>query len=175
MEQDYFDEVTGISFPFFQGVLYEMFGDPRDQGFKNDHLGFIDLRDFMDMLGGLDSLSQGPYFGLFGNWIMEGPLHKALWLVRDKALGSVIQSLDCYCDSRLNGRAATAHAYGLALLINARNPRFSSDFISCFAQAGFEWGGLWGGGQHLCHFQLPWTQEWQPGSRGVVTPVAFVR
>ncbi len=181
-----FDSVTEIDFPFYQGEVSDMFGDPRSADFQNGYLGPIDLSEFSDMLGQVRLFHHSSYFGFYGNWVLEGPIKKALHMVREKGLGHIIRTFDgCHCiRPSKSGTFTSMHAWALALDFNAlTNPytkgRLITDlpeeFVACFAQAGFEWGGLWNSVKDAMHFQLPWTKQWEPGARGVLTPVPFVR
>jgi hypothetical protein len=50
---------------------------------------------------------------------------------------------------------------------------FSDELVRCFAEAGFEWGGLWRTPDGM-HFQLPWTQDWRQ-SANPLRPVPYER
>ena len=51
------------------------------------------------------------------------------------------------------------HSWGIAIDVNAawnglgREPQLSPEFVKCFTDAGFEWGGTWGRKDGM-HFQL---------------------
>ncbi len=112
--------------------------------------------------------------------LLEGPLKKALRLVCERGLAGELKTYDGCFNIRpmKSGRSLSVHSWGLALDFNAEtNPfqypgpsfsdmvrDFSDDFVRCFAEAGFEWGGIWKSVKDPMHFQLPWTQDWQESS-----------
>jgi hypothetical protein len=183
------DQETGIEFPFLQRDLMNMFGDPRDDisGFERDYLKNIDLTD----LPGFDHVRD--YEGnawsgrIYGNYVMEGPLRKAFGLIANRGLQALLHTYDgCFNPRPMkSGNMPSMHTWGMALDFNAlTNPfrrdgrlvtDFPPEFVMCFAEAGFEWGGIWNKPKDAMHFQLPWQKYWQPGERGPLTPVPFVR
>jgi hypothetical protein len=60
---------------------------------------------------------------------------------------------------RTNAAAFSLHAWGLAVDLNAFEnqlfvkPKLSPEFVKCFTDAGFEWGGHWTKWDGM-HFQL---------------------
>lgn len=52
------------------------------------------------------------------------------------------------------------HSWGIAIDVNAawnglgKEPQLSSDFVKCFTDAGFDWGGTWKNRRDGMHFQL---------------------
>lgn len=66
----------------------------------------------------------------------------------------------CFNIRRKKGGASTSlHAWGIAIDVNAawngfgKKPVLSAEFVKCFTDAGFEWGGLWTKPDGM-HFQL---------------------
>ena len=51
------------------------------------------------------------------------------------------------------------HSWGVAIDVNAawngfgKKPTLSKEFVKCFTDAGFDWGGLWAKPDSM-HFQL---------------------
>jgi hypothetical protein len=75
------------------------------------------------------------------------------------------------------GAGYSVHSWGLAVYLNAAenpfggDPTFSDAFVKCFAQAGFEWGGLWQPDylRDGMHFQICWIKD----RTGPLAPVAY--
>jgi len=124
-----------------------------------------------------------------GHKLLEKPLKKALSLVRDRGLAKQIKTFDGIWAIRpmKSSNSFSVHSWGLALDFNAQTspfqtpasatwPKlitdFSEDYVRCFAEAGFEWGGLWKSVHDAMHFQLPWTQDWR-GSDAPLRPEVF--
>lgn len=66
----------------------------------------------------------------------------------------------CFNIRRKKGGVSTSlHAWGIAIDVNAawngfgKKPVLSAEFVKCFTDAGFEWGGLWTKPDGM-HFQL---------------------
>lgn len=66
----------------------------------------------------------------------------------------------CFNIRKKKGGVSTSlHAWGLAVDVNAawngfgKKPTLSHEFVHCFTDAGFDWGGTWGK-QDGMHFQL---------------------
>jgi hypothetical protein len=177
-----FDEQTGIDFPFFQNQLEDMFGIPDETGpFAQGYLRRLDLSEFADALGHVVNLSHGGgvrdedrgYFGFYGNFVLLEPLKKALKALIEKGLAQQLQTFDgCFNirSMRSNATTPSVHSWALAIDWNAATNPFSrgrlitdlsDEFILCFLQAGFEWGGLWKSCKDPMHFQLPWTKDWR--------------
>ena len=176
------DPVTQIDFPFMQRDLKDMFGDPRD-GFA-EYLKTVDLTMFADAFGHVRDYEGNPWgHKIYTNYVMEGPLLKAFGLIVSRGLVGQLKSYDgSFCIRAMKGgRSLSVHSWALALDLNAgTNPfkpdgrlitDFSPEFVACFYEAGFEWGGAWRCPKDAMHFQLAWTHLWQPGEG----PVPFVR
>ena len=112
---------------------------------------------------------------------MAEPLRMALRLVCERGLAKELKTYDgCFNIREMkSGGSLSVHSWGLAFDFNARTCPFqtrssktwpnmvrdlSDDFVWCFAEAGFEWGGLWKSSYDPMHFQLPWTKDWQEES-----------
>jgi hypothetical protein len=59
-----------------------------------------------------------------------------------------------------NGRLMSLHSWGIAVDVNAfenglgKTPKLSKEFVKCFTDAGFDWGGFWEHPKDGMHFQL---------------------
>jgi hypothetical protein len=57
-------------------------------------------------------------------------------------------------------KSMSLHSWGIAVDLNAawnglgKTPTLSSEFVKCFTDVGFEWGGHWSGRVDGMHFQL---------------------
>ena len=95
------------------------------------------------------------------------PLLAALQSVHDKNLGHVLKTFDgCFNIRKVRGSAAmSTHSYGLGFDFNASlNPLGSlsgdfgkhPEFIKCFKDQGFDWGGDWSGRKDFMHLSWAW-------------------
>jgi hypothetical protein len=173
------DPATGIDFPFFQSDVADMFGEPTAPDFQN-YLVEIDLTELAGALGHVRDYLGNPWPArIYGNFVMAGPLKKALQAVVGKGLANELHSYDgCFNIRRAkSGHIMSMHSWGLAVDLNAAtNPfrqsglvtDFSDEFVRCFLKAGFEWGGLWHSPVDAMHFQLPWIHDWRTVPGGPV-------
>lgn len=101
------------------------------------------------------------------NTDMQTPLLAALKAVRDKRLEAVLKTYDgCFNIRAVRGSPhMSCHAYGLAIDLNAaKNPLGSShgdlsihpDFVKCFTDQGFDWGGNFKSRKDQMHFSYAW-------------------
>jgi predicted chitinase len=172
---------SGIEFPIFQNELTETFGKPDYHQFERKNIITMDLSEFADSLSHVQEAETGEQFtSIKGHRLLEGPLKKALRLVCERGLAGELKTYDGCFNVRpiKSGRSLSVHSWGLALDFNAEaNPfqspapsfsdmvrDFSDELVRCFAEAGFEWGGLWKSIKDPMHLQLPWTQDWQASS-----------
>lgn len=99
---------------------------------------------------------------------VHGPLLAALTSVKDKGLGGLLQTFDgCFNIRMVRGTSASPslHSYALALDINAdHNPLGAThggfydhpEFVKCFTDAGFDWGGNFHNRKDPMHFSYGW-------------------
>lgn len=66
----------------------------------------------------------------------------------------------CFVIRKIRGSdAMSLHSWGVAVDVNAAEnplgatPRLSAEFVRCFTDAGFDWGGVWSRPDGM-HFQL---------------------
>jgi len=100
---------------------------------------------------------------IYCNKDMAGPLVAALKSVHDKGLGNVLKLYDgCFNIRKVRGSTAfSAHAYGLAIDLNADDNNLGAthggfynnpEFVKCFTDQGFAWGGNFHGRKDPMHF-----------------------
>jgi len=169
--------------PIMQNQLTAKYGYPKENA---GYLKIIDLREFAEHLAHVRDFEGNKWScRVWGHKALEEPLKKAFRLLCERGLADELKTYDgCFCIRPMkNGTRPSVHAWALALDFNARtNPfqsdgsedlitDFSEDFVRCFAEAGFEWGGLWTSCHDAMHFQLPWTQDWR-NSSNPLKPIA---
>ncbi len=122
--------------------------------------------------------------GFFPNWHVVGtthpvehialnvdlhvPLMRALVNIHSKNLGHLLVTFDgCFNIRMVRGttNSPSTHAYGLALDINAATNGLAQthggfydhpDFVKCFTDEGFDWGGNFHGRKDPMHFSFAW-------------------
>lgn len=98
---------------------------------------------------------------------MHTPLRAALKKVKDLRLEACLKTYDgCFNIRRVRGSAhVSCHAYGLAIDLNAAtNPlaglhgdlSIHPDFVKCFTDEGFDWGGNFKSRKDQMHFSYAW-------------------
>lgn len=160
---------TGQEFPIFQKDLYELFGDPVEDA---DYLKVLDFSEFSYAFSHVRDF-EGRHWKcrIYGHELMADPLRKAFRLIVDRGLFDELKTWDGCFNIRpvKGGSRPSTHSWGLANDFNAATNPFSrelitdlsDEFIKCFAESGFEWGGLWGHPYFdPMHFQLPLTRDW---------------
>lgn len=165
------------SYPIFQRDLTRLFGTPfHSKSRKN--LVTIDLSEFADELSHVRTWNGKRFTEVEGHRVLAGPLTKALRLVCERNLGGQLKTYDgCFAIRKMKGGDRySVHSWGLAVDFNAATSPFqtrhspnwpemvtdlSDEFVRCFAEAGFEWGGLWTSIYDPMHFQLPWIRDWR--------------
>jgi hypothetical protein len=178
------DERTGIDFPFFQSEVLDMFGRPDENGpFAKKFLRVIDLSEFSPYFDHVvDYQGNSWNYKVYGNWIIEEPLKRAFSLLVARGLAQEIQSYEgcaVYRPPRGGGMRWSMHAFGLALDFNAstneygQEPSMPHEVVRCFAECGWEWGGLWTPDKYRdgMHFQLVWVRQRTDGNP--LNPVAW--
>jgi hypothetical protein len=96
------------------------------------------------------------------------PLLNALTALKDKGLGDLLVTFEgCFNIRMVRGSSASPslHSYALALDLNASlNPLGAikhgfydhPDFVKCFTDQGFDWGGHWAHRKDPMHFSYGW-------------------
>lgn len=175
------DQKTGIDFPFFQADVEDLFGEPTGAPFPETYLLTMDFKEFAGAFAHVKDYMGKPWnCRIYGNYILEDPLRRAFGLLVARGLAGELKTFDgCFCIRRMKGNSSqySVHSWGLAVDVNAGDnpfggtPTFSGGFVKCFAECGFEWGGLWQPAQYRdgMHFQMPWIKE----RTGNLAPVAW--
>lgn len=140
-----------------QRDLTALYGTPGSPEAKA-HMKIIDLSEF-DIGHVAGYLKDGKFYG---HEALEQPLKKAFQCLQDNELLEELETWDgCYNVRKMSsGRSWSVHSWGLAIDLNAADngygdePSFSEEFVECFENAGFTWGGRWQTPDGM-HFQLP--------------------
>jgi hypothetical protein len=183
------DTKTGLEFPIFQmDVLTgDLFGFPDKTQFPKDYLRVCDLTEFAKVLSHVKDYEGNLWkHKIYCNYIMIDPLKRAFGYLVKRGLAKKLLTFDGCWNIRqsVQGTFKSMHSWGLAIDFNARSngygkiPSLSPEFVSCFAECGFEWGGLWRGRQGTkdysgcdgMHFQLPWIRR----RSGPLSPIPWV-
>lgn len=98
---------------------------------------------------------------IYCNKDLVDPLTKAFKNLIDTGCVKEIKTWDgCFNIRKKRGLSSMSlHSWGLAVDINAfenglgDEPKFSKEFVKCFTDAGFDWGGTWKRKDGM-HFQL---------------------
>lgn len=98
---------------------------------------------------------------LYCNRDIIGPLTAAFTNLISRGLVSELRTFDgCFNIRKQRGaQSASLHSWGVAIDVNAawnglgKVPVLSPEFVACFTDAGFDWGGIWKR-QDGMHFQL---------------------
>lgn len=142
-----------------QTELTRLFGRPRDPA---PYLIIMDFTEFADALGPVQDYEGNTWgFRIYGHELMEIPLREAFQNVSDRNLADQFVTYDGCTNVRktTGGGGWSVHSWGLAIDLNAQwnqygqEPNMSPEFVACFEDAGFEWGGTWHTRDGM-HFQL---------------------
>jgi hypothetical protein len=174
------DPLTGIDFPMFQSQLNDIFGTPNEGQFARDYLRNLDFSEFAGDFGHVVDYEGNPWgHKIYGNFALEGPLRRAFGFLVERGLAGELRTYDgCFNIRKMKGGSGySVHSWGLAVDLNAGSnafgdePSLSPEFVKCFAESGFEWGGLWvpDSVRDGMHFQLPWIKV----RSGPLAPVAW--
>ncbi len=98
---------------------------------------------------------------LYCNKDMVIPLSKAFKNLIDRKLINELKTFDgCFNIRKKRGlNTPSLHSWGIAIDVNAswnqlnQKPTLTPEFIKCFTDAGFDWGGNWTRSDGM-HFQL---------------------
>lgn len=98
---------------------------------------------------------------LYCNKDMVEPLSKAIKNLIDTGKIAELRTWDgCFNIRKKRGLSSMSlHSWGIAIDVNAawnglgKTPTLSAEFVKCFTDAGFEWGGTWTRKDGM-HFQL---------------------
>lgn len=93
---------------------------------------------------------------------LVAPLKRAFLNLIQRGLVGELKTWDgCFnIRNKKSGRTPSLHSWGLAIDVNAAwnpfkgKPTLSPEFVKCFTDAGFSWGGNWKWSVDGMHFQL---------------------
>ena len=99
---------------------------------------------------------------IYCNKDMVKPLTKAFKALIKTGKVDELKTWDgCFNIRKIRGsNLMSLHSWGVAIDVNAfenglgREPKLSAEFVKCFTDAGFEWGGHWKSRKDGMHFQL---------------------
>lgn len=153
-----------------QSNLMSLFGYPNEGTWAALNMKMIDLGEFKDKFGHVLDFNGAPWkFKIYAHKLMEEPLKKAFSLLVERGVARELKTYDgCFNIRHMKGsNRLSVHSWGMAVDFNAdTNPfrsdgelitDFSDEFVKCFLEAGFEWGGDWSRPVDPMHFQLPRT------------------
>lgn len=112
----------------------------------------------------VNSSTGKPTNKIYCNIDIQGPLLQALFnLSRKNLLGGLKTYDGCFYIRDIRGCTGrvSAHSYGIAIDINAEenelgtHGNLSKDFIVCFTDCGFKWGGAFDREDPM-HFTMGW-------------------
>jgi hypothetical protein len=155
--------MTDIIFPIFQRDLPALFGDPDETA---EYLTTMDFTEFAEAFAHVLDYEGNPWgLKIYGHELLEAPLRQAFRFLVERGLSVELETYDgCFNIRQMKGGSGySVHSWGLAVDLNAASNRFGQDpslspeFVRCFADCGFEWGGLWTPDKYRdgMHFQLP--------------------
>lgn len=152
-----------------QREMATRFGDPHESSFNSSYIRFINLAEFKPDLGHIRAWNDYRGFGFEAHYLMEHPLKAALRALIQAGGAGDLHSYDgCHVVRNMRTtNSLSMHAYGMADDFNAAtNPLNGKGDMSlrvrkAFAQAGFEYGGLWYKPHDPMHFQLAHTRDWR--------------
>lgn len=98
---------------------------------------------------------------IYCNKLLVGPLKSAFKNLIDRNFVEELKTWDgCYQVRKKRGlQSMSLHSWGLAVDLNqatnqlGKEPTLSAEFVKCFTDAGFDWGGTWQRKDGM-HFQL---------------------
>jgi hypothetical protein len=174
------DPKTGIDFPMFQSQITDLFGEPTEAPFPESYLRTMDFREFASAFAHVVDFMGDPWnCRIFDNYVLDGPLRRALGFLVERGLAEELRTFNGGFNIRKmkGGSGYSTHSWGLAVDFNAdsndfgKKPTLSLEFVKCFAESGFEWGGLWTPDEYRdgMHFQLPWIRV----RTGLLAPVPW--
>lgn len=133
----------------------ERFGQP-DINFERKHMIVWDVpKDINDALPALPNR-------IYCNKLMVSPLESAFRNIISRGLTKELKTWDgCFNVRKKRGLATLSlHAFGIAIDLNSawnqlgKTPTLSKEFVKCFTDVGFLWGGHWKTRKDGMHMEL---------------------
>jgi hypothetical protein len=129
------------------------YGDPTKVEFQHRHMIMWDVPSNLE-IGMIPKR-------IFCNKDMIDPLSKAFKNLIDTGAVKELKTWDgCFNIRNKRGLSSLSlHSWGIAIDVNAfenslnQVPKLSLQFVKCFTDAGFDWGGIWTRKDGM-HFQL---------------------
>jgi hypothetical protein len=129
------------------------YGDPTKVEFQHRHMIMWDVPSNLE-IGMIPKR-------IFCNKDMIDPLSKAFKNLIDTGAVKELKTWDgCFNIRNKRGLSSLSlHSWGIAIDVNAfenglnQVPKLSPQFVKCFTDAGFDWGGIWTRKDGM-HFQL---------------------
>jgi hypothetical protein len=98
---------------------------------------------------------------IYCNKLMVEPLKQAFTNLIDRKVVNQLKTYDgCFNIRKMRGsNSMSLHSWGIAIDVNAtwnrmgKKPTLSKEFVACFVDAGFDWGGNWRYPDGM-HFQI---------------------
>lgn len=99
---------------------------------------------------------------IYCNRDLVKPLEQALSNLINRNVVNELKTWDgCFNIRKKKGlKSMSLHSWGIAIDVNAawnglgKTPTLSREFVKCFTDAGFDWGGVWRNRPDGMHFQL---------------------
>lgn len=99
---------------------------------------------------------------IYCNKLLVTPLENAFRCLIQRGLHTELKTWDgCFNIRKKRGLASMSlHSWGIAIDLNAawnglgKTPTLSKEFVKCFTDNAFEWGGHWKGRPDGMHFQM---------------------
>lgn len=163
--------ITSLDSPPSQDHCFEVYGDFRIKGWKQQNLIQCDLSMFRSKLEHIyfgwltpdnKAFVHNNWFGFECHRLIAAKFQTAFKNVVERDLTKQIKTFDgCYHVRQIRGgKAWSTHSWGIAIDLNAKwNPykqenfEMSEDLARCFEDVGFIWGGRWIGWYDAMHFQ----------------------
>ena len=164
-------EKANLEFPPFQDRCFEVYGDFRIKGWRQQELIQCDLsfaKGQLDhvLLGWGKPQPKGfvhsNWFGFWAHRLVVPKFIEAFQNVVNRGLSEQIKTYDGCFNPRMirGGKTWSTHSWGIAIDINAawnrmgqKNFEMSEDLAKCFEDVGFIWGGRWASSPDAMHFQ----------------------
>ncbi|MDD5291089.1 MAG: M15 family metallopeptidase [Patescibacteria group bacterium] len=166
-----FPQPLAIETPPSQEKCFQIFGDFRIPGWKEQSLVKCDLSEFKEELKDVffDWMTENDKAFIHNNWFgfmthksVASKFQEAFRNVISRGLHKQIKTFGgCFNPRQIRGgQSWSTHSWGIAIDINPKWNRFgqknfemSENLARCFEDIGFVWGGRWTGFPDAMHFQ----------------------
>lgn len=122
-------------------ICKERYGDPN----KPSNMGAFDMPEM------LRAANKALPKRVWCNLDLMPALRQALFNLHERNLLHELKTWDgCFCVRPVRGgKEMSIHSWAMAVDVNAvenvlgKEPKLSAEFVKCFTDAGFDWGGNW--------------------------------